>query len=143
MNSSPQAAESSVTDTSRLTPEKLQIRWKGFAPTVIIASGFALGGLYSLGTRGGTQGLWMMLILGVTLGLTMTAAGMSWAGTIALAENAKKGLLFVLFPPYTLWRVIVRYDIFWQSMLVFVLGLIISFGCVWIASEGLKSQFAG
>lgn len=98
MNSAPQTAEISVTETNRLTPEKLQIRWKGFAPTVIIASGIALGGLYALGTRGGTQGLWMMLILGVTLGLTMTAAGMSWAGTIALAENAKKVCCLCCFP---------------------------------------------
>jgi hypothetical protein len=138
----PPPAAPATSQATRFTPEMLQIRWRGFAPTVIGFSALLFAGLVLLGFYGGTAGVWTMLILGVTLGLTLTVAGMSWAGTIALADDPLRGLLFVLFPPYTFWRAIVRYDIFWQSMLVFFLGLIISFGCVLIATEALNSQFA-
>jgi hypothetical protein len=82
------------------------------------------------------------VIGGSLLGLMMTLAAMAWAVAIVFADDTRKGLWFVLFPPYMVVYAVRRWSWMAQPAVLFLCGLVLALGVPLAVRSALLAQAA-
>lgn len=117
------------TVSRRNRPEDHLVRWRWFEAAVAAGTLLTFGLLCAVSrVSGGLAPLWWGL--GTLLGMAITFVGMSWGAVVALLDDAKRGLLYAVFPPYLVYLTIVRWRLLRQPTIVFLCGLGLAIVCL-------------
>jgi hypothetical protein len=132
--SDPVAPEPLVWDDAppRPQPGDYVLRTPWFHPLIVGGTGLALL-VVRLLADWSPWGLIFGVIGGCLLGLMLTLAAMAWAVAIVFADNARRGLWFVLFPPYMVVYAVQRWSWMAQPTVLFLGGLALAFGAPYVA----------
>jgi hypothetical protein len=120
-----------------INPEQYVLAGRWYFPTVVGGTVALFGGLYSLG--GSFPGLLALVIVGILAGLIMTMIAMAWAVAIVFADDTRRGLWFVLFPPYAPVYAALRWKWMAQPTVLFLCGMGLVIATVW-ATQHLTAK---
>lgn len=123
--------------TARNDPGQYVCRWRPFSLATIAGSIVVCGGGYWL-AKGRIETVMAYLMVCVTLGLIMTLAATAWGGVIALAESARTGALFIVFPPYMFFYAATRWRWMAQPSVLFVCGIALAIVSIFAAAQLLE-----
>lgn len=103
----------------------LRTRW--FAPVVIAFTAVVAAGMV-WAVQHPPWGLVIGIVGGSLIGLMMTLTAMAWAVAIVFADDTRKGLWFVIFPPYMPVYAVQRWRWMTQPTILFLCGLVLALG---------------
>jgi len=106
---------------------------------LVCGSSLALFGGLFLFARTSLSGIVTLAVIGTFAGAALTLVGMGWASVIALADDTKRGLLFVLLPPYMPWYAVTRWKWMAQPTLIFLTGALFVGASIWTSLELLAA----
>jgi hypothetical protein len=117
----------------RVDPGSYVLRTGWFVPLTVLSTALAWLGIMLL-VRLPPWGLLAGVIGGALVGLMMTMAAMAWAVAIVFADDTRRGLWFVLFPPYMVVYAVQRWSWMSQPTILFLCGLVLAFGAPFAAT---------
>jgi|GEM_PF-2308873 len=104
-----------------IDPGRYVLRWRWYYPTLFGGTAGLFATLRVVANS--FPGLLVMVIVGTLIGLVMTLAAMAWAVAIVFADDTRRGLWFVIFPPYMPVYAARRWQWMAQPTVLFLCGL--------------------
>jgi len=139
--SEPVAPEPVVWETApvkpRVDPGSYVLRTPWFIPLTVMGTILAWLAIVAL-ARLPPWGVVAGVIGGALVGLMLTLVAMAWAVAIVFADDTRRGLWFVLFPPYMVVYAVQRWSWMAQPTILFLCGLVLAFGAPYAA--GLSAE---
>ncbi|MDZ4685335.1 MAG: hypothetical protein SH850_09610 [Planctomycetaceae bacterium] len=120
----------------KVDPGSYVLRTRWFIPLTVLGTIVAWLAIVALAMLP-PWGLIAGVIGGALFGLMLTLAATAWAVAIVFADDTRRGLWFVLFPPAKVVYAVQRWSWMAQPTILFLCGLVLAFGAPYAA--GLSS----
>ena len=116
-----------------IDPGQYVLRSPWFYPSVIGGTAGLFAALYS--AAHGIAGLLAFAIVGTLAGVVLTMIAMAWAVAIVFADDTRRGLWFVIFPPYMPVYAVLRWKWMAQPSVLFLCGLTLAIASLWTTQQ--------
>jgi hypothetical protein len=113
----------------RPDPGQYVLRSPWYYPVLLGGAGLLYGLLVVFAQ--GVAGILSLAIIGTLAGVVLTLVAMAWGVAIVFAEDTRKGLWFVIFPPYMAVYAALRWKWMAQPSVMFLCGLALAGASLW------------